>query len=351
MGLLDFLNKPIACLNKPQPKTKEDRLKEAIARSKDYAQKGDKGNALNALLAYKNLGWDDSNFVMETALAYYYAGRSARAVEFNKRAIELSPEYGRPYINMGRAYFELKDYASAVSSYAKAMQLIEEKPQSNHKEDHPVACAWYGASLAMTGKKEEGEAFIKKAEEEGYQKGDGLREAVGLPVGGTVKKAAAEPETTDESQTGTLMIAKYGNGSEELVGELEHRLGVELEEEYYSFLIKYNGGNTPRTQVRCRSFSSDLRYLYGINTIKDIEEHVRKLIWLDRHYLPIGEDSFGNYYVIAGAGENWGCVFFCDHENGFATEKIADFFGEFVGMCSSEGIDPGAKVSPEEVIL
>ena len=79
--------------------------------------------------------------------------------------------------------------------------------------------------------------------------------------------------------------------------------------------------------------------LFRSNTIKDIEEHVRKLIWLDRHYLPIGEDSFGNYYVIAGAGENWGCVFFCDHENGFAMKKIADFFGEFVGMCSSEKSD------------
>lgn len=76
MGLFDFLNKPIASLNKPKPQTTKEKLSEAIAGSNAYAQKGDKENALNVLLAYKDLGWDDSNYVMQIALAYYYAGHA-----------------------------------------------------------------------------------------------------------------------------------------------------------------------------------------------------------------------------------------------------------------------------------
>ena len=39
-----------------------------------------------------------------------------------------------------------------------------------------------------------------------------------------------------------MLISKYGNGSKELVSEFESRLGIELDEEYKSFLVKYNGG-------------------------------------------------------------------------------------------------------------
>ena len=52
-----------------------------------------------------------------------------------------------------------------------------------------------------------------------------------------------------------MLISKYGNGSKELVREFESRLGIELDEEYRSFLVKYNGGDTPNTHVGIRGFS------------------------------------------------------------------------------------------------
>ncbi len=195
MGLFDFLNKP-------NPQEISKRLKEAVSESEALAQRGDKDNALKVLLGHKDLGWNDADYVMHIAAAYYIAGNNHEAVECNKRAAELNPEYGRIYINMGRAYFALNDHANAVSSYAQAIKLIEEKPQSNHKSDYPIACAWYGASLVMTGKREEGESFIRKAEVEGYQKGNEIRQFVGLTVNApgkerAVKTGNAEPGAFD----------------------------------------------------------------------------------------------------------------------------------------------------------
>ena len=348
MGLFDFLKKP-------SPQMISVKLNDAIANSRNYSQKGDKENALKALLEYKDLGWDNANYVMQIALAYYYAGQCSEAIDCNRRAIELNPENGRAYINLGRAYFEVHDYENAASSYARAISLIEEKPQGNQKEDHPIACAWYGASIAMTGKKEEGEAFIKKAEAEGYQKGDGLRQAVGLRVSnprtGSIENASAKKSKTPDalqSRKLCMLISKYGNGSEELIREFERKHGVELDGEYRRFLLMYNGGDTPETQVRSRSFSSNLRFLYGIRAEKNLEDHMQIPEWPDKSYLPIGEDSFGNFYAILVAGENRGSIFFCDHENEFHLKQIADSFSQFVKKCKSEGIAPRSRMTPEE---
>ncbi len=145
-----------------------------------------------------------------------------------------------------------------------------------------------------------------------------------------------------------LLISKYGNGSEEYVNGLERKLGIKLDEEYRKFLVKYNGGDTPNTHVGIRGCSTDLRYLYGINTEESIEDHLQIPVWENKQYLPIGTDFFGNYFVIGLSDENKGKVFFCNHERGFAVKQIADSFKVFLSKCKSEDIDPGARETPEE---
>ena len=117
-----------------------------------------------------------------------------------------------------------------------------------------------------------------------------------------------------------MLISKYGNGSEELVREFEGKYGIVLDEEYCKFLVKYNGGVTPNTHVGIRGCSTDLRYLYGINTEESIEDHLQIPVWENKQYLPIGTDFFGNYFVIGLSDENKGKVFFCNHERGFAVK-------------------------------
>ena len=145
-----------------------------------------------------------------------------------------------------------------------------------------------------------------------------------------------------------MLISKYGNGSEELVREFEGKYGIVLDEEYCKFLVKYNGGDTPNTHVGIRGCSTDLRYLYGINTEKSIEDQLQIPVWENKRYLPIGTDSFGNYFVIGLSDNNKGRIYFCDHERGFAVKQIADSFKAFLSKCKSGEIKPVARATPEE---
>ena len=69
-----------------------------------------------------------------------------------------------------------------------------------------------------------------------------------------------------------MLISKYGSGSEELVREFEFKYGLELDEEYRKFLVKYNGGDTPNTCVKSEDISSDIRCLFGLCTKESIED-------------------------------------------------------------------------------
>ena len=143
-----------------------------------------------------------------------------------------------------------------------------------------------------------------------------------------------------------MLISKYGNGSEELVNEFEAKYCINLDEEYRRFLVKYTGGETPETKVGIRGVSTNLRYLFGINTKKNIEEYLQ-ILPMEKRYLPIGMDYYGNYFVI-GLEDDKGIVYFCNHEKGFALKKITDSFNEFLKKCKSEGIDPCTLIPPEE---
>ena len=145
-----------------------------------------------------------------------------------------------------------------------------------------------------------------------------------------------------------MLISKYGNGSTELVSEFESRLGIELDEEYRSFLVKYNGGDTPNTHVGIRGCSTDLRYLFGINAEENIEDNLQIPVWENKQYLPFGTDSFGNYFVIGLSDDNKGKIYFCDHEKGFAVKQIAESFKLFIDKCKSQEINPHARRTPEE---
>ncbi len=50
-------------------------------------------------------------------------GKYREAVEFFRQAIELFPEYGVAYYNLGLAYISLKEYSNAIDSLSDAIRL------------------------------------------------------------------------------------------------------------------------------------------------------------------------------------------------------------------------------------
>ena len=135
-----------------------------------------------------------------------------------------------------------------------------------------------------------------------------------------------------------MLIAKYGKGKEKLVQMFEDKYGVKFDSEYRSFLIKYNGGETPETSFKKGKRQEVVRYLFGLKTEESIEKLLEYFDYKEKECIPIGEDVFGNYYTIGISENNHGLIYFCDHERGFRKSQIADSFKDFISKCTSSPV-------------
>lgn len=130
-------------------------------------------------------------------------------------------------------------------------------------------------------------------------------------------------------------------GVSEAVAQFEKNHDILLPEEYRTFLINYNGGNTLQTSFKIKKESSDIRAFYGFGNA-DYEYNFQYFLdhdFLSEHiqagYLPIAEDSFGNYVLLGISKQNYNLIAFFDHEK----QKIISFhlsFKEFLATIKSK---------------
>ena len=130
-------------------------------------------------------------------------------------------------------------------------------------------------------------------------------------------------------------------GVSEALAQFEKNHDILLPEEYRTFLINYNGGNTLQTSFKIKKESSDIRAFYGFGNA-DYEYNFQYLIdhdflsdYIEVDYLPIAEDSFGNYILLGIAKQNYNLIAFFDHEK----QKIIPFhlsFKEFLATIKSK---------------
>lgn len=172
----------------------EKELIDIYFKSAEYRNKDDAENELKVLLDYKDKAWDNVEYVLRLGRAYRHAGMNAQAIECYDRAKELNPKDAIIYINTGAIYLVEKLFDYAVPLFEKGIRLIEENPIIYTKNDRNVAYAEYGSALAGSGRIEEGEAYIKKAEANGYKDGDKMRAIAGLPPSGSKPKIQPKPE-------------------------------------------------------------------------------------------------------------------------------------------------------------
>ena len=143
--------------------------------------------------------------------------------------------------------------------------------------------------------------------------------------------------------------------SAEAIEHVERRLDVVLPEDYKRFLRRQNGGYLePNAHEQGGGVS--VRYLYGAGPTGD--EHLDDLESVARLYspegeaddelapgfLPIGEDDGGNLICLKVAGEDYGAVYFWEHEvlpEGDAYARIADSFEAFF-----DGLRPAGEFGP-----
>ena len=144
-----------------------------------------------------------------------------------------------------------------------------------------------------------------------------------------------------------MLIAKYGKGKEKIIQKFEDKYDIKFHSEYRNFLIKYNGGETPKTTFKKGKRQEDVRYLFGLNTEESIEKQLEYFDHKEKGCIPIGEDVFGNYFTIGITDENSGLIYFCDHERGYRKTEIAKSFNDFISKCTSAPFEKPMR--PKEI--
>lgn len=143
-----------------------------------------------------------------------------------------------------------------------------------------------------------------------------------------------------------MYISKFKtHDMEDEIAGLEKKYGIALPEQYRSFMLRYNGGETPLTVYKNKRDGTDVRAFFGIGDVDyysfdkfDNEWAAPISDWVKKGLFPIAADSLGNYFAIGIGGDETGSVFFCDHEKGYKAKPVSADLREFVSQCKSKKI-------------
>ncbi len=146
-----------------------------------------------------------------------------------------------------------------------------------------------------------------------------------------------------------MLISKFATyNDDDKVTEMEEQYNIILPSQYKSFLSKYNGGYTPKTKFKIGKIASDIRGFYGIGNVKLSFSGIELGEWVDRGFLPIASDSFGNYLLIGLDNNNYGKIFFWDHEAENPMDYLVENLDTFIKCCKSKPISAASRLSIKE---
>lgn len=150
-----------------------------------------------------------------------------------------------------------------------------------------------------------------------------------------------------------MLISKFDtNNIENKILQFEQEYGISLPSQYRKFLMKYNGGYTPKTDFTVGDDSSSIRGIYGIGEVdlsldnSYISEYIPE--WINQGFFPVTTDYFGNNIVMGIGKENEGAIYFSDHEEGNRLTFLAEDLKSFFSLCHSEVFDKKTIKSIEE---
>jgi hypothetical protein len=119
------------------------------------------------------------------------------------------------------------------------------------------------------------------------------------------------------------MTSTFKMVSKSVIEQLESKFQIQLPSEYFDFLEKHNGGfiQPCRFEINSRQGKSTIDIFYGIMDIGSSYEHLdlennfsKKILLMPEEIYPIGNDPGGNYICLCMKGDNYGKVYFFDHE-------------------------------------
>lgn len=154
-----------------------------------------------------------------------------------------------------------------------------------------------------------------------------------------------------------LIKKNEATGLEKKIEKYEKWLGYKLPEQYCKFLLKYNGGKTIFTSIKDNYFENDIEYFYGFIKVDRDDSINNKYVkntqsesLTEKNILGIAYLGGGDVLAIGIGEENNGQIFYCDYDNGYKENKLADTLKEFIDMVESEEPDKNSLEHPDDII-
>ncbi len=155
-----------------------------------------------------------------------------------------------------------------------------------------------------------------------------------------------------------MLISKFDNTNViEKLESFEIRYNFTFPKIYRDFIIKYNGGITPKTKFKINKIGSDIRAFYGFDKKNDqynyerIERSFDLSAYIAEDICPIAVNSFGDYIMIGVGEKNNGQIYFSYHDRVKGLEVLAENFHFFVDKCKSEKIGHIKTIEERKKIL
>lgn len=130
---------------------------------------------LDVLIEAVELDENNAGTMVSLGRCYRCLSYPDKAIECYKKAIQLNPNEGTSWTNMGVIHIWRENYKEAAECYEKGLPLIDKA-----EFDHWLAYANYAIVVAKLGDRKKAEKMIREAEARGYKNGEAVRKMAGL---------------------------------------------------------------------------------------------------------------------------------------------------------------------------
>lgn len=133
------------------------------------------GEELEVLTQALEMDENNTRILVNLGRCYRCLNFPDRGIECYQKTIELNPNEGAAYTNMGTIHLLRQNYEEAAKCYEKGLPILDKATF-----DYWIAYANYAIPVARLGDPEKTEKMIKEAVAHGYQNGERARQLAGI---------------------------------------------------------------------------------------------------------------------------------------------------------------------------
>ena len=141
----------------------------------EHMLKGNYAEELKVLTEALSLDEENAITLTKIGRCYRALGFKDKALETYKKALEIDPNNGASYANIGALLIIEQNWSEAAKHYVKGLSLVDK-----NSDDYWIGYANYAVVVAKLGDAQKAETMIREAESHGYKDGDGCRSLAGI---------------------------------------------------------------------------------------------------------------------------------------------------------------------------